>query len=89
MQIQRAKNGKEKSFMNDKIFIDTNLLIYALDEHNPLKKEKARKSLREIKSKYNGVISTQVMQEFFVAATRKLHADALIVRDILRYMENF
>ena len=36
-----------------------------------------------------GVISTQVLQEFYVAATKKLKADPVIVKDIMRSFENF
>ena len=36
-----------------------------------------------------GVISTQVMQEFYVAATSKLGADPLLTKDILRSLERF
>ena len=35
----------------------------------------------------SGVISTQVLQEFYVAATAKLGADPLLVKDILRSLE--
>jgi predicted nucleic acid-binding protein len=37
----------------------------------------------------SGVISTQAMQEFHVAATIKLGADPLLVKDILRSLERF
>jgi predicted nucleic acid-binding protein len=72
-----------------KIFIDTNLLIYSMDDHNPYKRDKCRNLLRSLTGESKGVISTQVMQEFYVAATRKLKADALIVKDILRAFERF
>jgi predicted nucleic acid-binding protein len=36
-----------------------------------------------------GVISTQVMQEFYVTATKKLKVDALIVKDILHSFSHF
>ena len=36
-----------------------------------------------------GVISTQAMQEFYVAATKKLGADPLVVKDILNSLERF
>jgi predicted nucleic acid-binding protein len=72
-----------------KIFIDTNILIYSIDAHDPSKKEKCRGLLRSLTGKSKGVISTQVMQEFYVAATKKMNADALIVKDILHAFERF
>lgn len=72
-----------------KIFIDTNLLVYSMDRHDPGKRDKCRDLLRSLTGENKGVISTQVMQEFYVAVTKKLRADALIVKDILRAFERF
>jgi len=83
MEILVAGAGDEKSFMISKVFIDTNILIYCMDKSEPERMAKCRTLLKSLKS-IQGVISTQVMQEFFVAATRKLKADPLIVKDILR-----
>ena len=73
--------------MTSKIFIDTNILIYAMDGGNPEKQERSRARLKSLKDDSRGVISTQVMQEFYVAATKKLGADALIAKDILHRFE--
>jgi len=75
--------------MAAKVFIDTNLLVYSMDNSEPQKKKKCREALRRVKDKYRGVLSTQVMQEFFVAATKKLGVDALQVKNIVRQFENF
>ncbi len=72
-----------------KIFIDTNLLVYSMDQHDLEKKRKCRDLLSSLTGDRKGVISTQVMQEFYVAATRKLGADALTVKDILHTFERF
>ena len=72
-----------------KVFIDTNILVYSLDKFDTEKQEKCRKLLRAFTSDFRGVISTQVMQEFYVAATKKLGADALTVKDILHSFERF
>ena len=74
--------------MTSKVFIDTNILIYCMDKSEPERMAKCRTLLKSLKS-IQGVISTQVMQEFFVAATRKLKADPLIVKDILRSFRKF
>ena len=72
-----------------KIFIDTNILIYSIDRQNLEKKQKSRNLLLSLTGDHKGVISTQVMQEFYVAATQKMGADALIVKDILHAFERF
>jgi predicted nucleic acid-binding protein len=58
--------------MNDKTFVDTNVLIYAHDVDARSKHETAKKVLRELWGERNGVLSTQVLQEFYVNVTRKI-----------------
>jgi predicted nucleic acid-binding protein len=48
-----------------------------------------RELIREPTAENLGVISTQVLQEFYVASTSKLGADPLIIKDILRSLERF
>jgi predicted nucleic acid-binding protein len=72
-----------------KVFLDTNILIYSLDQSDPDKQSRCRKLIRSLTSDNTGVISTQVMQEFYVASTSKLGAEPLIVKDILRSLERF
>ena len=52
-------------------FVDTNVLLYAHDAGNTLKQPIARALLEELWSDRSGVLSTQVLQEFYVVATRK------------------
>lgn len=66
-----------------KIFFDTNILVYALDRNSPEKQEQCRALIKSTADDGTCVISTQVMQEFYVAATKKLGADPLIIKDIL------
>ena len=72
-----------------KIFIDTNILIYSMDQFDPEKRQRCRALLKTLRDDLRGVISTQVMQEFYVAATKKLGADPLVVKDILNSFERF
>ncbi len=83
-----VKIGNAAISMTDKIFIDKNILVYSLDRHDLKKREKARSILKNVKDKYTGVLSTQVMQEFYVAATKKLQADPVIVKGILNQLTN-
>src|ERR1041385_8798729 len=58
--------------MDDRTFIDTNVLIYAHDVDAKVRHEAAKRVLRELWSERTGVLSTQVLQEFYVNVTRKL-----------------
>jgi len=75
----------------DKIFVDTNILIYAYDISAADKHITAVRILSELWDSRRGVLSTQVLQEFFVSATRKIpkpineHDATNIVRDFLRW----
>ena len=58
--------------MSDKTFVDTNVLIYAHDMDAKGKHEAAKNVLRELWSQRTGVLSMQVLQEFYVNVTRKI-----------------
>jgi len=70
--------------MSDRIFLDTNVLVYAQDSGVPTKQRKSRDLITQLADSGNGVISTQVMQEFFVAATRKLGVEPLAAKGVLK-----
>jgi predicted nucleic acid-binding protein len=53
-------------------FFDTNILVYLFDDDAPEKGDLARRLFREAARDGSFVISTQVLQEFHVAVTRKL-----------------
>ncbi len=63
--------------------------MYALDSFDRAKQKRCRDLLRSVNSDLRGVISTQVMQEFYVTATRKLGTDPLVAKDLLRAFERF
>jgi predicted nucleic acid-binding protein len=75
--------------MSEKIFIDTNILVYSVDRHDMAKREICRNCLRWLHHNGLGVISTQVMQEFYVTATKKLGVEPLIAKSIISSFENF
>jgi len=58
--------------MSDKTFVDTNILVYAHDLDAKAKHAIAKRILRELWSGRSGVLSTQVLQEFYVTVTRKI-----------------
>jgi len=58
--------------MSDKIFVDTNILVYAHDLDAGEKHRIARDFIVELWETQSGVLSTQVLQEYFVSITRKV-----------------
>src|SRR5260370_27398681 len=58
--------------MNDKTFVDTNVLIYAHDIDAGPKHEIAKRVMRELWSERAGLLSTQGLQEFYVNVPRKI-----------------
>ncbi len=55
-----------------KVFLDSNVLVYAHDISAGTKNETARNIVGTLWTQGSGVLSTQVIQEFFVTVTRKL-----------------
>jgi predicted nucleic acid-binding protein len=58
--------------MTDRVFVDTNVLIYAHDLDAGLKHDRAAAIIADLWEKENGIISVQVLQEFYVNVTRKI-----------------
>lgn len=58
--------------MSDRAFLDTNVLVYLFDRSAPSKKARAQQILETDGVLGRLVISTQVLQEFYVSVTRKL-----------------
>ena len=54
-----------------KTFVDTNILVYAYDRGAGEKHVQAQRAIEELWGNGNGVISTQVLQEFYVNVRRK------------------
>jgi predicted nucleic acid-binding protein len=55
-----------------KFFFDTNVLVYLFDADSPDKRKKARALFQKHADAGDILLSTQVLQEFYVAVTRKL-----------------
>jgi len=64
-------------------FFDINVLVYTDDADAPSKSDRALDLWQEHRGQGLAVISIQVMQEYFWAATRKLHVDPGIATEKL------
>jgi predicted nucleic acid-binding protein len=75
----------------DKIFLDTNVLIYAYDVSAGKKHEMAKTILMDLWNSGKGVLSIQVLQEFFVNITKKvskpldINTAKDIIKDLLKW----
>jgi predicted nucleic acid-binding protein len=58
--------------MTAKRFLDSNILVYAYDQNSPVKSQQAQDMIEEWVIEGQGVISTQVLTEFYNVVTRKL-----------------
>jgi predicted nucleic acid-binding protein len=61
--------------MNRLAFFDTNIFIYADDDAGPAKQARAIQLITDYRRAGLLVVSIQVLQEYFAAATRKLGVD--------------
>ena len=75
--------------MSDRSFFDTNVLVYADDKAMPAKQRRAIELVAEHRRAGTGVLSSQVLQEYFVTVTRKLQVDAKIARRKVELLAEF
>ncbi|HEX8949082.1 MAG TPA: PIN domain-containing protein [Dissulfurispiraceae bacterium] len=74
-----------------KTFVDTNILVYAYDSSAGEKHAAAAELMKDLWNTGHGIISTQVLQEFFVTVTKKIGkpldagAAKTIVKDLLKW----
>jgi predicted nucleic acid-binding protein len=57
--------------MKDRYFLDTNIFVYAFDVNAPGKAKEARELIKRTVDTGQGIVSYQVVQEFFNVALRR------------------
>ncbi|MDH4217338.1 MAG: PIN domain-containing protein [Candidatus Aminicenantes bacterium] len=77
--------------MKDKVFLDTNIIVYAHDRSSGEKHAAAKEIMDYLWESRKGVISVQVLQEFFVCVTKKIIKPLHIknARMIIEYLFNW
>jgi predicted nucleic acid-binding protein len=72
--------------MIEKVFVDSNVLVYAHDADAGAKQRIAANAVAEILDARSGVLSIQVLQEFYSTVTRKLRSAVTreVARELLR-----
>jgi predicted nucleic acid-binding protein len=66
--------------MRGRSFLDSNLLLYTDDKRDTRKRETALTVIERCRRSRTGVLSVQVLQEYFTIATRKLGVEPLVAR---------
>ena len=69
--------------------LDTNILVYADAADEPAKQARAISLIRQHRAAGTAVLSTQVLQEFFNVALRKLRLPPALVRERLAFYRRF
>ena len=72
----------------NKIFIDTNIIVYANDKRSTRKQQKAIEIVTTLMKNRNGAISTQVLQEYAYVAIKKLKQSQDVVLRQLKLLES-
>jgi predicted nucleic acid-binding protein len=77
--------------MKDKAFLDTNIIVYGHDRSSGEKHTVAKEIMDYLWESRKGVISVQVLQEFFVCVTKKIVNPLPIknARIILEYLSSW
>ena len=80
--------------MTVRSFVDSNILIYAHDGDAGFRRRRASEVLVELWASGGGLLSTQVLQEFYVNVTRKIKSPLTpsaareVVRDYAAWIES-
>ena len=75
--------------MSARSFVDTNLLVYADDRRHAAKQQTARALIADLFASASGVLSLQVLQEYFAAARGKLGIEAAEARRKVELYSHF
>lgn len=75
--------------MNARSFFDTDILVCAGDKGAPGKQSRAIDLAAEHRPDGTGVISLQVLQEYFVTVTRKLNVNSPLARRKVDILSEF
>ncbi len=71
--------------MNGRFFLDTNVFVYSFDRRAPAKARRATQLIRRAAATRKGIVSYQVVQEFFNVALRRF-AQPMTVAEAEQYL---
>lgn len=75
----------------DRVFLDTNILVYAHDVSAMHRHEVSKSIMFELWEDRRGILSTQVLQEFFYSVTKKIvhPLDIKTAKEIMEFLLNW
>ena len=84
-------SSKERALVEEgKVFFDSNILVYSVDERDSLKQKIAIDLINKAMQNKIGAISTQSLQEFFSVTTKKLNVSKEAAKEYLDFfVDNF
>ncbi len=88
MGASTTATGRHRSRL-PRTFLDSNVLVYAEDSAEPLKQKKAIGLILDHGRQRSGVVSLQVLGEYFSAVTRKLKLDPSVARSQVEFYSRF
>ncbi len=74
--------------MSDRIFIDSNVFVYSIDDDDLVKQASAKRIVSAL-SENDGNVSTQVLQEFYNVITSKLKCPKDKAKLFVEHIANF
>jgi predicted nucleic acid-binding protein len=75
--------------VSDRVFIDTDVFIYAQDDDEPTKQAVAQRAIEKLAAEGRGVVSTQVLMEYVAVARRRLGLSLPQCRQAVLLMTRF
>lgn len=72
-----------------KVFIDSNIFLYSLDSSDKAKNKTSSEVILKYAKENLIVISTQVLNEVYVVAVKKLGIDPISAKEFIRTMKKF
>ena len=102
--IERAEKGEDAAIARSgkrvaaiaspvarvpRTFLDTNILVYSDDPRDPAKRQMALNLIKANLRLRTGVVSLQVLQEYFVSATGKLKLNAALAKQRVQVFAKF
>ncbi|MGD1106829.1 MAG: PIN domain-containing protein [Terracidiphilus sp.] len=73
--------------MSDRFFLDTSIFVYSFDQSAPSKARRATRLIRDALTRQKGVVSYQVVQEFFNVALRRF-SQSMPAADAAQYLNS-
>jgi predicted nucleic acid-binding protein len=82
-------SGLSSGEKSPRTFLDTNILVYSDDPRDLVKHRTALELIKPLLRERTGVVSLQVLQEYFVSARQKLKLDAELARQRVEFFARF